>query len=1105
MRLAYNVIMVKGKSNKDQLTLLKVDSEKICTTKIRLPEIVSERLKVGKNFVVQFVQAEEEIEVDIYPYAKDVLLLKTQDGSRQLYLKLPGARIKTPIGEVLRISDFTTVKEIGPNNKIVRQSSISVTPKKPAAIVKSWRNSFTFAEEIIEEGEMASPGLRKPQLGAIHAVAARWSLSSDSSTVVMPTGTGKTDTMLSVLIHQQCNRLLVLVPSRTLRRQIFNKFVLLGKLREIGVLSDGALNPRVALIEHGITDVVEAKDLAAEANVIIATASVLNKFSDEAKQVLVGECSHLFIDEAHHVPARSWNDVKAMFAGKPVLQFTATPFRRDSKPIEGDIIYNYPLGLAQEEGYFRKINLLQLQEFDETKSDEAIAKAAIAALDIDIEKSLNHMIMARCNDKNRAEEVFRLYALHGKKYKPLLITSDLSAKDYARLEASLKSGESRIVVCVNMLGEGFDLPNLKIAALHDTHKSLAITLQFIGRFTRISKDVGDATVVMNVNDPQVNKDLESLYSDNPDWNLLLKEKSESAIEQEIKNHEFIKEFSGELSKHVSLWNLRPGFSTFLYATKCDDWEPEKFVDAMPDKYKYWHAINKKEAILVAVISKEDEVKWGKYKDIKNHSFELCVAHWSAEHKALFIYCSDYDAINNMAFAKAVCGEDATVKNGSQVFNIFSGVERTLARNLGISTVGNISYTMHFGNDITQGLSKLDKSQGVLNNIFAWGYKDGERVAAGCSERSGKIWARGGGPIFLWKEWCHGIAEKVFDKSIQKNQIIDDFLRPEKLESRYKSIPILAQWSENILQAKEDSVTVVFGDDQYKIYEVDIEIIDHTIDGPITFRVFSEKHESKYQITYAQDKCEYTLISGKEVKIKRGNGQEITLVDYVVRDPVVIFYIDGSFSYNDYYVPTPKLNEFFDKDSLNALDWPTTNIQVESMGKESKADSVQYRVAELMKDDYEVLFNDDASGEAADIIAIRQESADTIKLHLIHCKFSSKSYTGSRVDDFYALCGQAQKSIRWKHNGLDYLVNHMKKRNDTWESSGHSRFLKGGMKELNRLKKFSRYAPNFVFEVSIVQPGLSKVQISDDVTQLLGSTEDYLLKTSNAEFSVYCSL
>ena len=49
---------------------------------------------------------------------------------------------------------------------------------------------------------------------------------------------------------------------------------------------------------------------------------------------------------------------------------------------------------------------------------------------------------------------------------------------------TLHDRQSRVVVCVDMLGEGFDLPQLKVAAIHDLHKSLAVTLQFIGRFAR---------------------------------------------------------------------------------------------------------------------------------------------------------------------------------------------------------------------------------------------------------------------------------------------------------------------------------------------------------------------------------------------------------------------------------------------------------------------------------------------------------------------------------------------------------------------------------------------------------------------------------------------
>ncbi|WP_396136918.1 MULTISPECIES: DEAD/DEAH box helicase family protein [unclassified Amycolatopsis] len=38
-------------------------------------------------------------------------------------------------------------------------------------------------------------------------------------------------------------------------------------------------------------------------------------------------CSHLFIDEAHHVAAVTWSNIRDAFIDKHVIQFTATPFR----------------------------------------------------------------------------------------------------------------------------------------------------------------------------------------------------------------------------------------------------------------------------------------------------------------------------------------------------------------------------------------------------------------------------------------------------------------------------------------------------------------------------------------------------------------------------------------------------------------------------------------------------------------------------------------------------------------------------------------------------------------------------------------------------------
>ena len=116
------------------------------------------------------------------------------------------------------------------------------------------------------------------------------------------------------------------------------------------------------------------------------------------------------------------------------------------------------------------------------------------------------------------------------------------------------------------------LPNLKVAALHDTHKSLAITLQFIGRFTRKGAwgEIGEATVVANIADPSTEKKLASLYAEGADWDQLIRRLSEDRIGTELRLQEVViglKE-AGDLGAQLSLWNLRPSLSAQFFRTTC---------------------------------------------------------------------------------------------------------------------------------------------------------------------------------------------------------------------------------------------------------------------------------------------------------------------------------------------------------------------------------------------------------------------------------------------------------------------------------------------------------------------------------------------------------
>lgn len=115
--------------------------------------------------------------------------------------------------------------------------------------------------------------------------------------------------------------------------------------------------------------------------------------------------------------------------------------------------------------------------------------------------------------------------------------------------------ESRIIICVDMLGEGFDLPELKIAGLHDPHRSVAVTIQFVGRFTRQDPRLGDATVIANTGPDDMDRSLAKLYAEDADWNVLVETLSTAKIERQIRS-EMFKGFVGSLDD-IPLQTLDP--------------------------------------------------------------------------------------------------------------------------------------------------------------------------------------------------------------------------------------------------------------------------------------------------------------------------------------------------------------------------------------------------------------------------------------------------------------------------------------------------------------------------------------------------------------------
>ena len=234
-----------------------------------------------------------------------------------------------------------------------------------------------------------------------------------------------------------------------------------------------------------------------------------------------------------------------------------------------------------------------------------------------------------------------------------------------------------------MLGEGFDLPELKIAAFHDIRKSLAVTLQLAGRFTRAREDLGNATFIANVADVNVRDELRKLYTRDPDWNVLLPALSERMIGEQSSLQDFIRDFA-EFPAEIPLKAVKPATSAVVYATECDDWQPERFRDGIPAPdscARIHYSINPHQNTLVIVTARRVGMLWTDSESLFGWEWELYVVYWSSGKNLLFINSSSNKG-EFSALAQALTGNRATLISGPRVFRTFSGINRSIHRTNG---------------------------------------------------------------------------------------------------------------------------------------------------------------------------------------------------------------------------------------------------------------------------------------------------------------------------------------------------------------------------------------------------------------------------------------
>jgi superfamily II DNA or RNA helicase len=1004
------------------------------------------------------------------------------------------------------------------HHRRVQDFKAAVTADGWAAVAKriadGWDGKFAFrAEEMSDDGNVApgKEGLRPPQLGALHAIGAHWSLSHLAATVVMPTGTGKTETMLSALAAYIRGPLLVVVPSDILRTQTARKFLSFGLLRQLGVLASDVANPIVGVITRRPQSLADL-DILTSCNVVVTTMSAIGEGSAAAlAPEIARRVRALIVDEAHHIGADGWTRFREAFSERPVLQFTATPFRRDGRLVDGVVVYDYPLRMAQRDGYFKKISFAPVYEIDATEGDRQIAETAVAKLREDLAAGLNHLIMARCASIPRATDVHAIYQRIAPDFNPMLVHSELTDTD-TRLR-QLRSGESRIVVCVNMLGEGFDLPELKIAAVHDLHKSLAILLQFTGRFTRSTGDrIGDATFVANIADPDLTPALERLYSEDADWNQVLSELSSDAARDHAELVEFLNssqrldDAQDDDTTAISHHLLRPNLSTLMY--EAQEFRPKRFHEGFPKElqvHRVW--LNEGSNTLFFVTKTEPSIKWTRSKALRDRQWALFILHFNPDQRVLYLSSSDHSSL----FEKLAAAVGGTkLISGDVIFRSLGRINRLIFQNMGLRKHGrrNLRYAMYTGADVAEALTLSERAGSVKSNLSGTGWEDGKPTTIGCSYK-GRVWSREQGPVPRFVKWCANVGAKIIDETIDTRQIIANVLIPEEQERLPEKQVLGLEWPIELLWQSEERVVLTRDELEAPLSMFDIQFVATDADASaLDFALFEAGSGNwvSLRLIVGGDEGFKVLRRSDPVVLIRVGSLQMPIEEYLSNYPPMVRFVDlTELDGNLLIRPQEAQDLTIPEERFEVWDWNGVDLAKESIWREGaeRRDSIQWHAAQHFIDGgFDVVFDDDAPGEAADLVCLKEE-ADHIQLALVHCKFSGGADPGERVKDVVEVCSQAVRSAKWKWKFRD-LCRHIVGREKRMSTDARpTRFLAGHPSDLNRFLKVSRFK-DIRPAILIAQPGLSQNARSREQSAVLASALSYLKQTIGVDLDIICS-
>lgn len=957
---------------------------------------------------------------------------------------------------------------------------------------------------LLSQNDSKQDGFRNAQLGALYSIGAHFFYNSEPGIITMPTGSGKTAVIMSAPFLLQAKRVLIITPSRLVRSQIANDFSELNTLNKIGAFRKVIGRIKVKEIETVISfdDVEELKKY----DVIVSAPNSI-KVSKSAEINIPADFFDLVIaDEAHHSASELWGQILSYFSCAKQILVTATPYRRDHKEIKGKFLYSYTMTQAYKDGIFGEIEFLPVNSLG--NADVAIAKETEKQFLKDKESGLFHRVMVRTASKKRADELVKVYE-QNTELCLLKIDSDVAYSEIRATINKLKVGEIDGVICVDMMGEGFDFPNLKIAAVHAPHKSLEVTLQFIGRFSRTSgSNIGKAKFIAVPSEIEI--EAEKIYDSDAVWSELIPHMNDQKLMHEINNREVINKIKSIRSdgeyKAISAGIFKPFAHSKIYDVFGEvdySFQLHAFENA-----KVVNEFREPDTNSIVYLLKEDvKPKWITDNQIMNTEYNLVVVYYDMVHKLLHINSS----IKKEELYELIA--EKMVKNGkykripsSYLKRVYRNMKSIDFFNIGLKSGINSSkkedYRIIAGQGVHKALTEEYGSTFFRGHSMAGG-TDPElgKITMGYSAGS-KVWSNAYLQIPDYIMWCKHVSKQIRDKSIVKTGTefdnVPDTEFITKLPKDFFVVSII--WD---LSVYEGNITQLLDWDSgecWQLLDLEVKFVEQINEHEFSFLLVASDNQIEIKSTISDKGMTFSLLAEDSDRFRVvEQSTAYNLCDYLKYYQPTFYLTDFSAICNNEYFAVNQKNSIINTEWFEQIDWSEYDITKEFREKDDSGKlSIQDYVNErLIQENLEYCYYDHGTGEIADFISGKIEGQKLV-ITLYHCKGSSDEKPGNRVGDIYEVCEQVIKSSIWLSNiQLKQKVEarYLHNKNPFSYRQDKVSVLKELMDKVHN---------NIDYQLVIVQPGVAITKLQKKMEPTLASCNAFCVNKGYREIKVWCS-